>query len=234
MPSMREHPWTRFLVEGVVIVVSILLAFGIDAGWGLYQDRLDEREAIDQLVLDFRANAARLDTVRGTHEAARDASYEILARAGIGGDTANDVPTAELVFLSLRSWTYDPVLGGINSLVQSGRLGLLRNDSLRVAIAGWPDIVGDMREDERIESDGLFERVAPYLIERGAMSDVLLAGGKLNRFDMDPQSHLDDLLADSTYLQMMTWRINSLENLLLEVETVDQSVQHILRLLENS
>ena len=28
-----QIPWSRVLVEGVVIVLSILLAFGIEAGW---------------------------------------------------------------------------------------------------------------------------------------------------------------------------------------------------------
>jgi hypothetical protein len=32
-------PWLRILVEGAVIVGSILLAFGIDAWWDAAQDR---------------------------------------------------------------------------------------------------------------------------------------------------------------------------------------------------
>ncbi len=30
----RQIPWLRVFAEGVVIVVSVLLAFGIDAWWG--------------------------------------------------------------------------------------------------------------------------------------------------------------------------------------------------------
>ena len=36
-----QVPWLRVFVEGVVIVGSILLAFGIDAWW----ERLGQREA---------------------------------------------------------------------------------------------------------------------------------------------------------------------------------------------
>jgi len=52
----RQVPWLRVFVEGVVIVLSILLAFGIEAGWSERQERADEADAIAQLVTDFRAH----------------------------------------------------------------------------------------------------------------------------------------------------------------------------------
>ncbi len=39
----RQVPWLRVLVEGVVIVGSILLAFGIDAWWKGREERRAER-----------------------------------------------------------------------------------------------------------------------------------------------------------------------------------------------
>ncbi|HSM03478.1 MAG TPA: hypothetical protein VK858_02605 [Longimicrobiales bacterium] len=216
-----------------MIVVSILLAFGIDAGWGRYQDREDEREAIAQLRVDFEANAARLDTIRGMHEAALDAAYEFLARAGMGGEPRSEASTAEVVYTSLRAWSYDPVLGGINSLVQSGRLGLLRNDSLRVAVAGWPDIVEDLSGDELMEHRNTFEEWAPHLVSEGAMYDVLRAAGKIQRLDVEPASDRSELLSDPVLVQWMSWRVNGLENVLPEITTVEESIRRILELLES-
>jgi len=224
--------WSRVLIEGVVIVVSILLAFGIDAWWDRHRDRTDEREAIAQLAADFRANAARLDTVRGVHEAALDAAYELLARAGMGGQPRSSSPTAELVCVSLRAWTYDPTLGGINSLIQSGRLGILRDDALRVAVAGWPDLVEDLNGDEVLESDNTFRAVAPYLITKGAMFDALRSAGRMNRLDVEAASDQLELLSDPVFLGWLSWRVNGLENVLLEVDTVEGSIRRILELLE--
>jgi len=232
--NWTNKPRSALIVEGVVIVASILLAFGIDAWWGERRAGLDERESIAQLTTDFQANEARLETIRSVHEAALDAAYEILARAGIGGQSQSSATTAELAYISLRAWTYDPVLGGINSLIQSGSLGLLRNDSLRVAVAGWPDIVEDLSGDEWTENRTTFERVGPYLISKGVMTDVLLSGGKLSRLDVASGSDLSELLSDPVFLQMMSWRVNNLENLLLEVQDVEDSIRHILKLLEDS
>ena len=36
---MKQIPWARILLEGVVIVGSILLAFGIDAWWEDHSER---------------------------------------------------------------------------------------------------------------------------------------------------------------------------------------------------
>ena len=234
MKNAQQVPWKSITVEAIAIVASILLAFSIDAWWDLRREGLEEKEAIAQLTTDFNANAAQLERIRGIHEAALEASYEILARGRAGKPPQNSAAAADLVFKSLRSWTYDPVLGGINSLIQSGNLGLLRNDSLRVAVAAWPDIVNDLSDDEWTENRILFEQTAPYLIEKGAMTDVLLSGGKLSRLDVSPDSDVSELFSDPIFLQMVSWRINSLENLLIEVQDVEDSIRHILELLGSS
>ena len=42
-------PWTRILAEGAVIVVSILLAFAIDAAWDATRDRAAQRATLTDL-----------------------------------------------------------------------------------------------------------------------------------------------------------------------------------------
>ncbi|MDX1570405.1 MAG: hypothetical protein R3200_07960 [Xanthomonadales bacterium] len=49
--SKPKLPWLRILAEGTTIVVSILLAFAIDAWW---QGRA-ERHRADALLTDFQA-----------------------------------------------------------------------------------------------------------------------------------------------------------------------------------
>ncbi len=210
------------------------MAFWIDAWWDERQVRAEEKEAIVQLIADFEANAKQLQTIRNKHETALDAAYEILARGGMGGTPRSEATTAELVYLSLRSWTYDPVLGGINSLIQSGRLGILSNSELRVALAGWPDIVRDLTSDEWTENRTTFQQVAPFLIENAAMYDVLRSADRMQRLQAEPRSDLSELATDPVLLQMMSWRVNNLENVLLEVDIVEASIAEILEMLEAS
>ena len=49
----EQIPWRRVFVEGVVIVGSILLAFGIQAWWDGLQEREEEREVLIGLEAEF-------------------------------------------------------------------------------------------------------------------------------------------------------------------------------------
>ncbi len=55
--TTRSIPWPRILVEGVVIVGSILLAFGIDAWWDGVQERALELEYAERLRADLVQDA---------------------------------------------------------------------------------------------------------------------------------------------------------------------------------
>jgi hypothetical protein len=50
MPIYQDIPWKRLFVEGTAIVVSILLAFGIDAWW---QDRQIRKEEHAKMVYEI-------------------------------------------------------------------------------------------------------------------------------------------------------------------------------------
>ena len=49
-------PWLRVFVEGVVIVGSILLAFGIQAWWDERQERREETELLLGLAPDVEVD----------------------------------------------------------------------------------------------------------------------------------------------------------------------------------
>ena len=53
MFKARQIPWPRIFAEGVAIVVSILLAFWIQAWWQARADRADEAVSLSRLVRDL-------------------------------------------------------------------------------------------------------------------------------------------------------------------------------------
>ena len=64
----KQIPWLRIFVEGVVIVGSILLAFGLQAWWEGLQDRQTEQSILGELHTalssDFDLVQSRLDRYR--------------------------------------------------------------------------------------------------------------------------------------------------------------------------
>ena len=61
-----QIPWLRIFVEGVVIVVSILLAFGLQAWWDGVQDRQTEHSILGELhtALSFDLGLVELRLTR--------------------------------------------------------------------------------------------------------------------------------------------------------------------------
>ncbi|HSM05079.1 MAG TPA: hypothetical protein VK858_10645 [Longimicrobiales bacterium] len=225
----------RAALEFVVISVGVLAALSADAGWGWFQERGDEREALAQLLSDFQANSAKLDSARWSNEASLDASYDLLALAtGLGDGTAADRPDI-LLNEMLSVWTYNPDLGGLNSLIASGRLGIIRDDRLRVALAAWPDLVEDLAENEREEWDHSFEVLQPYFVDMGVRLDILRATEGLERIPpAETPPDVSAVLRDPRFAQMTAGRIRHLHDLLAEMETVHRSIDEIIELLSGS
>jgi len=74
MSDQFNTPWERILVEGTVIVASILIAFAIDAWWEERQEANAEVLNLARVSAEVEANSERiankLDTIEGAIEAA--------------------------------------------------------------------------------------------------------------------------------------------------------------------
>ena len=129
--SNRMH-WSRVLLEGAVIVVSILLAFGIDAWWQGVQDRALEREYLARLLEDQLANKAVIATLNRqqanqVHNARR--IYPLVAHGNWEGldPTSAVVASYQATPTPSPTWVDDT----FEELKSTGRIGLLRNPELR-------------------------------------------------------------------------------------------------------
>ena len=150
-----------------MIVGSILMAFGLQAWWDERQERAEEIEALAQLLEEFKSNSSELVAIRAINLRSLSASRELLALSGRLGVPNSTRSTTELLldFPTLQS--YDPVLGTLNSLIASGRLGILQSDSLRAALSEWPSNVEDLATNEEWTTSFYFDRIWPYLAEGG-------------------------------------------------------------------
>jgi hypothetical protein len=145
----------RLLGEGFVIVVSILMAFGIDALWAQRQSRGEEREALAALESEFAANLAQVEEVHAGYLQARP---RIETLVSISAADAGALPQAEISAImaaTCPSGTFDPVLGTLEALIGSGKLGILRHAPLRGALTSFQNLVVDAAEDAAlVQADG--------------------------------------------------------------------------------
>ncbi len=127
-------PWSRVLAEGVIIVVSILLAFWIEASWEEKQLRKRGEEAVAALRSDFDLNV----------EVAIQRQEEIqqhLDLLNIFLELQNGTQEAPLEELYrsfapiLNHYNYTPALAAYESAVDSEVFGLVTSPELNAALS---------------------------------------------------------------------------------------------------
>ncbi len=134
--------------EGVLIVVSILVAFAIDAWWAERQDRVEERRILGSLKAEFLVNAEKIPSYIESHKRSAESSGALIRamhEAGPGG-------TVIFNYVHL-AWTIDhnstdPQRGTLDAILQSGELRYIRNPHIRERLVGWPQLVVDATENE--------------------------------------------------------------------------------------
>ena len=163
--------------EMVVVVASILIAFGLDAKWDDVVERREEIRLLSSLRSEMSLNLDRIRASVAVRQAARASADALLQMTGPDAGP-QDLLLVDSLMHSMRSAlaTYDPRTGSTDALVLGGQLSLITNDSLRLVLASWPELLRDLREDER----SAIEQNYAYFAVPGRRR---LAGVEGNRLD---------------------------------------------------
>jgi hypothetical protein len=175
MSATRSISWKRIVAEGAAIVVSILLAFAIDAWWTDKRERDEVLETLAIVHSDFRRSLENLES-RQVRSAAKLKSINQLLEASLA--STSDL-TEEGVDSLLGDVTWYAVehtvsTGALDSLVDTGGLRLVEDIELRRNLADWPRYLGYVRET--IDKDFLVYQNAwlPLMREIGYLPQIAM------------------------------------------------------------
>ena len=161
---VRQTPWRRYIAEGVLIVVSILLAFGIEAWWADYGERRDEVEALKYIREDFVETAQRLDSANRSHQRIFDSSKQLLEMTGPTPRIQVSELTVDALVMDLISGPrVFPVTATLDALTGSGRLDIISNSELRRELAAWSAAMAALQESEREARAQMDQRFLPLI-----------------------------------------------------------------------
>lgn len=171
----KQIPWLRVSVEGVVIVGSILLAFGLQAWWEGRDDAIRRRAVIEGLRGDFMATRADLDRVSAFHQRSLSSAGALMELGEDGPIAEADASLADSLFSStMFGGSFDPPLGTLAGLIGSGDLDLLDDPELTVYLTGFQALVADLEREQRFMRE-LFLEVHRYLVAIGMGSEISLS-----------------------------------------------------------
>ncbi|MEJ2547442.1 MAG: hypothetical protein P8125_06440 [Gemmatimonadota bacterium] len=171
----RPGLFTRLLLEGIVIVGSILLAFALDTWWDERSERAEEQAILENLRAEFEAAEAQFEFYFGWHQRIEASVGQTLEtargalKAGLPRVTLPDTALA----LAYLSPTFDPRLGTLEGLLSSGRLRLIRDPALRHALASWNGLLREATEEETKGLRHVADQLDPVLRTRMDVSGPL-------------------------------------------------------------
>ena len=126
------------LAEATAIVLSILLAFAIDAWWQQLVERREEVQLLSALRTEFAVNLERVAEISAFHADLRATAEALLSAAADSGSE----PTADSVAKLIGDVTW---WGGytafesatLSAVILGGKLDLIQNEDLGSQLTAW-------------------------------------------------------------------------------------------------
>ena len=171
--ALREQNWTAVAVELVIVVVGVVIGFQVTA-WGQERANHDKEQTyLRQLAADL-AETERLIVREDSSRYARTFPSARKLLRSFGHDPK---PPADSILVWFpRVWRIGflrPVLGTASSLVSSGNIDLIRDDSLRSAIITYLDLNEQLMEEQRLLRDNV-EAAGQRITRRVDLSEYAL------------------------------------------------------------
>ncbi len=147
MTAQNRIPWPRVLIEAGAIVLSILLAFAIEAWWAERQERGVEQEALASLRSDFVTSREILTSVLDIYELTRSEFVRFQAATPSELSALDPDATGAIITGLTFGATFDPAASTLDALVRDGRLGLISDQALRKILSQWLRGLDDIEEN---------------------------------------------------------------------------------------
>lgn len=217
--------------DGALIVISILIAFFLDAWW---DDQIEQREISDNLravYVDFSSTQDEFSAVMDANVAYIENVTKLISLELDDIERMDAATKAELSYLLPRGGlTFDPVLGSVHALISSGQLNRVRNLEVRSLIAAWPALMDEIGEDQEILID-TYMAVQERNVDLGIYL-TSLRGELGNHSSQADDEILAAVTRDSEILNRLAAHRFAVQSLNEELGAVENHLNHILRLLE--
>jgi hypothetical protein len=220
MKKFEEIRRPRILIEGVVIVASILLALAADAWWDGVQEREEERKVLSAIRAEFEMNLENLAQTGEYHRRALTAMQTVVSASRSDSVDAEVSEGAIFVSWVVATPHYNPATGALAATIGSGQIGLIRNVELRHRLAGWDAIISDLMIDEQTRRDFVNHELLPVLAEFG------IGGGYLT--EQLPTADIHEALKSRLLLAYLNGQIDQISHLLTHFDDAEAATHAMI------
>lgn len=158
---MKENNLGKTLLyalgEILLVVVGILIAVQIDHWNEGRKDRTREAFLIKEINREMKKNLELFDATGSRLRTISNAGDSLIRLFPLSERFFNNPKKKEKFDKFIRTFilvgSFDPSQGAIKSIINSGEIGIITNDTLRSLIVAWEDKIRDYKEEEKVAWD---------------------------------------------------------------------------------
>jgi hypothetical protein len=222
MPNMQSIQWGRLSAEGVAIIVSILLAFGIQAWWDETEQRDDERIVLQSLLTDMSRLQIRLARDKRISEFLVESAVKLLQAEA---DLPQPISEREIdKLISNLQLTHAGSLwesGPLNSLMMGGDISRISNTKLVQKLADLHTRIKRLQTNWRSESSNFQVDMQPFLRRNANLVQIVMSS--VAGTGMTPEFKFPELAVSNRRKHSELLSMTEFQGLLVEVIGLQQN-----------
>jgi hypothetical protein len=180
----EKYIWFAIL-EVLLVVIGILIALQVNNWTEEQKLRTIEKSVLMDLRSELYANISRLDSIINERENVLAAGRLLLEQSGPDASWDSEVNFDSLLFkIVVSGWKFFPESGVVTDILNSGKLNVIQNDSLRYMISSLPADIALLNDEDdtyRLDLHGYF---VPFFSGNYAIRNIVKDRGLFGR-DMD-------------------------------------------------
>jgi hypothetical protein len=167
--------------EFLVIVLSILAAFALDAWWDSRVEDQMVHETLHALEAELITTRQQITLEREKLESARNAVVELLVHVSPHAPLLDPDSLEVLMDLSFRVGTIELQVGSLQAILSTGILASIRNPGLARLLATWPNTLASVRTKSSMLEENR-EIILGYLHDRFPTLEIARKTGQMSRY----------------------------------------------------
>jgi len=200
----KEIPWVRIFAEGGAIVISILLAFAIDAWWEDRRDASSQRAQLESLLGEITEAKQLMERQLGVLENSLSETLNILQSMGPDASDAELPAVQNSIRTSFNIGVFTPPQAVLQEVLATRGVSQFSDSDLYSNLQRWPTLMSDIENDGKLLDRNREEDFLQALVRLEIpLSNLLRAGdffgARANTFDVNPTRLLRDPAVDTVF-----------------------------------
>ena len=234
MEKNKTGKYLKYAIgEIVLVVIGILLALQVN-NWNQERElKKEELKVMKSLHKEFSQNLVVFDEVYNVH-LERKKNIELVMSIK-PQELSMDSLWTLIKDVSGNNFTFDPYQGIYNSVINSGKIEIISNDSLKEKISRVQDLISDYKEEETNSRNFAIQNLHKYIL-----SETVFDNFKLNQQNYSPTEEEElrlkkkyiKLIESDKYVNILVYLRSWMTDIFTEGPVLREEMVSIISLLE--